>query len=181
MLYLGSDDDQSSFQTAAAVTTPSPTPTPAPTATPLPAVVVAPTPTNTPVPTETPPPTPTSTPVPKATTTPTLQPPTEREVVVNAFAVCDGQYSGRDKEFRLHAADSAISDGRQTVADIRALVEEHCGRVFPRLATATRSEGPEEDPRGACCDGAYTDSKAYRNSGAYSHFDDSSYTRTPAY
>ena len=146
MLYLGSDDDQSGFQAVAAVPTPSPTPSAVPTSTPLPAVGVAPTPTSTPVPTETPAPTPTSTPIPKATATPTAQRPTEREVVVNAFAVCDGQYSGRDKEFRLHAADSAISDGRQTVADIRSLVEEHCGGVFPTLAVALIPENRMETP-----------------------------------
>ena len=144
MVYLGSSDDQGVSQAVAAVPIPSPIPTVVPTATPFPAVGTGPIPTNTPVPTETPAPTPTSTPIPKATATPTAQPPTEREVVVNAFAECDGQYSGRDKDFRLYAADNAISEGRQTVADIRALVKEHCGGAFPAMVEATGSESPAE-------------------------------------
>ena len=62
--------------------------------------------------------------------------PTEREIVVNAFGECAGQYSGADKRFRTRAVDSAITDGRQTVADVRRLVEEHCGGVFPQLLVA---------------------------------------------
>ena len=66
----------------------------------------------------------------------TMAAPTEREIVVNAFGECADQYSGTDKRFRMQAVDSAITDGRQTVADVRRLVEEHCGGVFPQLAVA---------------------------------------------
>ena len=66
---------------------------------------------------------------------PTTEPPVEaltaRKIVVDAFASCGDQYSGDDRDFRARAAESAIADGRQTVADVRALVEEHCGGVFP--------------------------------------------------
>ena len=65
---------------------------------------------------------------------PTTMPPTEQEVVVNAFAECNDQYSGSDKEFRALAADDAVADGRQSVDQIRALVELHCDGVFPELA-----------------------------------------------
>ena len=75
-----------------------------------------------------------------ATVTPTpgstMAAPTEREIVVNAFGECAGQYSGGDKRFRMRVADSAITDGRQTVADVRRLVEEHCSGVFPQLTVA---------------------------------------------
>ena len=80
---------------------------------------------------------PTDTPLALSTAAPTAEPtvaaPTEREAVVDAFASCRGQYTGNDLDFRARAADSAIADGRQTVADIRALVEEHCGGVLPGL------------------------------------------------
>ena len=82
----------------------------------------------------TPTPTPTTTPVPTPTAEITTPTPTEREIVVNAFAECDGQYSGRDRQFRAQAANHAIDEGRQTVADIRGLVNKHCGGVFPELA-----------------------------------------------
>ena len=62
--------------------------------------------------------------------------PTEREIVVNAFGECAGEYSGADKRFRTRAADDAIADERQTVSDVRRLVEEHCGGVFPQLSLA---------------------------------------------
>ena len=62
--------------------------------------------------------------------------PTEREIVVNAFGECAGEYSGAHKRFRMQAADDAIADGRQTAADVRRLVEEHCGGVFPQLLVA---------------------------------------------
>ena len=74
----------------------------------------------------------TATPMPAST----MAAPTEREIVVNAFGECAGQYSGADKRFRMQAVDSAITDGRQTVADVRMLVEEHCGGVFPQLSVA---------------------------------------------
>lgn len=38
--------------------------------------------------------------------------PTEREIVVNAFGECAGEYSGAHKRFRMQAADDAIADGR---------------------------------------------------------------------
>lgn len=76
------------------------------------------------------------------TAVPTAAGPSEREVVVDAFASCAGQYSGADRDFRAQAADSAIADGRQSVADIRALVEEHCGGVFPD-ATPASAASPE--------------------------------------
>ena len=73
--------------------------------------------------------------------------PTEREIVVNAFGECAGQYSGADKRFRTRAVDSAITDERQTVSDVRRLVEEHCGGVFPQLLAAApppTTAAPEE-------------------------------------
>ena len=73
--------------------------------------------------------------------------PTEREIVVNAFGECAGEYSGADKRFRTRAVDSAITDRRQTVADVRRLVEEHCGGVFPQLLVAApppTTAAPEE-------------------------------------
>ena len=74
---------------------------------------------------------------PAATVTPTpASAPTEREIVVNAFGECAGQYSGANKRFRMRAADGAIANGRQTVADVRGLVEEHCDGVFPQLSAA---------------------------------------------
>ena len=74
-----------------------------------------------------------------STTAPAASEPvvSEQEMVVNAFAECGGQYSGRDKAFRSRAAASAIADGRQTVANISALVEEHCGGVSGDAATTS--------------------------------------------
>ena len=112
-----------------------PTETPSPNAT----ATVAPTPT---LPsTNTPSPTPTSTLIPTPTAEVIMVAPTEREIVVNAFAECDGQYSGADQQFRAQAANHAIEEGRQTVANIRELVNKHCGGVFPLLA-ATNMERP---------------------------------------
>ena len=68
-----------------------------------------------------------------ATTTRTVGGPTEREIIVRAFASCGGSYSGNEYDFRALAAESAIDEGRQSVADLRALVEEHCGGVFPDM------------------------------------------------
>ena len=65
--------------------------------------------------------------------------PTEREIVVNAFGECAGEYSGAHKRFRMEAADGAIADGRQTAADVRRLVEENCGGVFPQLLVSAPS------------------------------------------
>ena len=130
------------LQPAAVAVTPEPalvaaplpaTPTMTPGPTPSLTATLAPTPTATatPVPTATPLPTPTATPLPTPTATPVL--PSEEDLIVNAFAECNGQYSGRDKNFRAHAASQAIADGRQTVADIRALVERYCDGAIPAL------------------------------------------------
>ena len=83
--------------------------------------------------------TPKATPTAVSTTTPAASAPvaSEQEMVIKAFAECGGQYSRRDKAFRSHAAASAIADGRQTVANIRALVEEHCGGVSGDGATTS--------------------------------------------
>ena len=90
-------------------------------------------------------PAPTATNVP--TPTPTASKPTEREVVVTAFAECAGQYSGREKRFRAQAADAAIADGRQSVADIRAKVERHCGGVFPELLVSASQSANTPEPQ----------------------------------
>ena len=137
MLYL----DRNPVDVEVAVRSVTPTPGPLPTSTPTP----EPLPTNTPLPTappyptDTPAPPPTSTATPAPSPTPTVVPPTEREIVLNAFAECDSQYSGRDKDHRFWAANSALEEGRQTVADVRALVERHCGGVFPGLTAAAMS------------------------------------------
>ena len=135
-------------------TTPAPEPSPTLTPTPEPPPTETPLPTTTPYPTDTPapPPTPTSTVTPHPTPTPTTIPPTEREIVVNAFAECDGQYSGRDREHRFWAANSAIEEGRQTVADVRTLVERYCGGVFPELVAAAMASTlatPQPTPTGS--------------------------------
>ena len=99
-------------------------------------------------PTATPAPAPTATNVP--TPAPTASKPTERELVINAFAECAGQYSGREKRFRAQAADASIADGRQSVADMRAKVERHCGGVFPELlvsaSQSTNTLEPQSTP-----------------------------------
>ena len=68
--------------------------------------------------------------------------------MVNAFAECNGQYSGWNLTHRAWGANSAIEEGRQTVADIRALVERYCDGVFPELAAdIERLDGtPETGP-----------------------------------
>lgn len=115
--------------------TETPTPTqPPPTETPIPDATVMMPPTPTSAPTDTPIPIPTATPVPTPTAEIATSAPTEREIVVNAFAECDGQYSGADHQFRAQAANHAIDEGRQTVADIRELVDEYCGGAIPKLA-----------------------------------------------
>ena len=86
-------------------------------------------------------PTPTSTPVATPTATIAVAVPTEQEIVVSAFAECDGQYSGADREARAWAANHTIKVGYQTVASIRESVFEHCGGVFPLLAD-TNTERP---------------------------------------
>ena len=84
----------------------------------------------------TPTPIPTSTPVATPTTAIVVVVPTEREIVISAFAECDGQYSGADQQFRAQAANQAIENGRQTVADIRRLIDEYCNGAIPALADA---------------------------------------------
>ena len=74
---------------------------------------------------------PTATPLPTPTATPVL--PSEADLIVNAFAECNGQYSGWKKNFRAQAASQAIADGQQTVADIHALIERHCDGAIPAL------------------------------------------------
>ena len=123
------------------------TPTPIPKLPPAATDTAPSRPTASPAPTHTPLPTPSPTMVPTAAPTATPVVPTEREIVVNAFAGCNGQYSGRDKRFREAAADSAIRDGRSTVADIRALVEQYCAGVFPNLpASASKTADAQPTP-----------------------------------
>ena len=139
-----------------------------PTATATPTRTLPPKPTNTALPTATVTPSPTDTPSPTASpaVSPTVAPtaplvlPTERQIVVNAFSECNGQYAGRDRRFRESAADSAIEDGRSTVEDIRQLVEQYCDGVFPDVPatagqagsaqpTATARPTPTATPTGA--------------------------------
>lgn len=110
-----------------------------PTETPNPATSTPAIPTPTISPTSTP--TPTSTPVATPTATVAVAVPTEQEIVVSAFAECDGQYSGADREARARAANHTIRVGYQTVASIRESVFEHCGGVFPLIA-GTNTERP---------------------------------------
>ena len=68
-------------------------------------------------------------------------------MVVNAFAVCNGQYDGWHRNHRAWGARSAIEEGRQTVSDIRRLVEQYCDGVFPALAAAvTQTPLPPTPP-----------------------------------
>ena len=97
-------------------------------------------PTPTPPPIATPEPTPTIAPTPTATATVIM--PTEREIVINAFAGCNGQYLGDEKRRRLAAVNSAIDRNLHSVASIRALVEEKCGGAFPNLAIADSQAAP---------------------------------------
>lgn len=125
--------------------TPAPTPTPAelrPTATPpiTPPNSEAQTPiVPTPTVSHTPTPIPTPTPIATPTIAIVVVAPTEQEIVVNAFAECDGQYSGADHRFRAGAANLAIEEGRQTVADIRRLVDEYCNGAIPVFSDAMQS------------------------------------------
>ena len=136
MLYLG----RSPLQVDLQVSTSSPMADAEPTATSTlprssvpaqPAATISPTASESDVPTPTPP---AATVAPTSTTTTAV--PTEREIVLQAFGSCDGQYSGADQRFRTQTADSAITDGRQTVADIRKLVEQYCGGAFPQPVAA---------------------------------------------
>ena len=47
-----------------------------------------------------------------------------------------GNTPGQINNLGAQAANHAIEERRQTVADIRSLVDEHCGGVFPLLAAA---------------------------------------------
>ena len=156
-LYLGRNPVQVNVSVVEVMATPtppsSPTHTPPPIDTPRPATT----------PRYTPPPSPT----PQATLrlastkpapTPTPAGPTEREIVVEAFAECDGKYSGDEKRRRFAAANSAIDRDLHSVASIRALVEENCSEVFPAaeaqpdvtpapLPTATKTPVPNYTPR----------------------------------
>ena len=91
--------------------------------------------------------------------------PTEREIVVNAFGECAGEYSGAHKRFRMQAADDAIADERQTVSDVRRLVEEHCGDVFPQLLVAA----PPPTTATPAEIGSAEGSAGHRNPEAYRH------------
>lgn len=94
---------------------------------------------STPAVTHTPTPTPIDTPIPTPARVNVAAIPTEREVVVNAFAECDDQYSGADRQFRAQAVNLAIEEGRQTVPDIRRLIDEYCNGAIPALADASYS------------------------------------------
>ena len=117
----------------APVATPVPTPVPTPTlistdtpAPPTPTVVLA----NVPILLRNDTPTPAS---------PTLSDEREQQIILNAFAECNSQYSGEAKRHRYAAAASSIKRELHTIATIRAQVEERCGGVFPEL-TVTSSQ-----------------------------------------
>ncbi len=141
LLYLGQNPVQVNVQlrqeTPSLASTLSPSPAAAlpPTATALPTAVpptVSPTDTLRPTPTVASAPTP----------IPTPAGPTEQEMVVGAFAECNGKYSGEEKRRRFAATNSAIDRHLHSVASIRALVEENCGGVFPDpLIVAAQSSG----------------------------------------
>ena len=119
---------------------PPPTPTPTdlpPIETPSPDAPTPAAPAATPTVDHTPTPVPTPAPIASPTATSMVPMPTEREIAVNAFTQCDEQYSGADQQFRSQAANHAIDEGRQTVADIRRLVDEYCNGAFPDLVAAT--------------------------------------------
>ena len=136
MLYLGRNPLQLDVQLLSATPTPAtasaPPPTPTPTPAPLPTDIPPPTPTPSPALQLPPTPTVITNPLPTVTPDQSL----EQRVVVNAFAECNGQYDGWHKNHRASGARSAIEEGRQTVADIRALVVRYCDGVFPELTAA---------------------------------------------
>ena len=137
MLYLGQNPVQVSVQLLKETPSLTPALPPSPTAKPPPTETALPTaapPTISP--SATPRPTPTVTPAPTTTTTPVG--PTEREIVVEAFATCNGKYSGEEKRRRFAAANSAIDRDLRSVASVRVLVEENCGGVFPHLEMAAQ-------------------------------------------
>ena len=147
-LFQPAADAASGSATVSVAAVPVPTPTLTPTTPPT----IAPVPTATALPTATPTPEPTVQSLPVST--PVVVVPSEQEVVVNAFAECNGQYSEWDRDHRAWAARSAVAEGRQTVADIRALVERYCDGVFPDLALPTKvdpvpADTPNPAPEGA--------------------------------
>ena len=133
LLYLGRNPVQVNVSVVEVMATPtpppSPTPAPSPTDTPRPATTPSPTPSPSPTPRATLRPTPT-----KPAPTPTPAGPTEREIVVEAFAECNGKYFGEEKRRRFTATNSAIDRDLHSVASIRALVEENCSEVLPAAA-----------------------------------------------
>ena len=135
LLHLGQNPVQVNVQLLQEAPSPAPALPPSPTAAPLPTSTASPT--TAPL---TVPPTATSLPTPTVTSAHTLTPAglTEREIVVNAFAACNGKYSGEEKRRRFAATNSAIDRDLHSVASIRALVEETCGGVFPQLSIAAQ-------------------------------------------
>ena len=137
LLYLGQNPVQVSVQLREETPSLAPALPPSPTVAPPPTATASPTAAPPTVsPTVTPRPTPTVTSAP--TPTPTPAGPTEREIVVEAFAACNGKYSGEEKHRRFAATNSAIDRDLHSVDSIRALVEEDCGGVFPHLAMAAQ-------------------------------------------
>lgn len=139
LMYFGSDAGQIADQAIAETPASSPTAVVLPTASALSVAVPGPTSADTP-----PPPKPSATfaPTPSVASTPTPAGPTEREMVVKAFAECNSMYSGEEKRRRFAAVNSAIDAGLHSVASIRALAEENCGGIFPDpLIVAVQSSG----------------------------------------
>ena len=129
LLYLGQNPVEVNIQLLEAAPTPIPTlqPLSAPTLTTLPAATFPPTSTVLATAMLRPIATVTSAPTP----TPTAAGSTEREMVVAAFAACNGKYSGEEISRRIAATNSAIDRELHSVASIRALVEQNCGGAFP--------------------------------------------------
>ena len=75
------------------------------------------------------------------TPTPAMGGPTERAIVVSAFAACNGRYSGEERRRRFAATNSAIDRNLHSVASVRALVDQNCNRVSQQLAMATTPTG----------------------------------------
>ena len=141
LLYLGQNPVQLNVQLRQESLPLAPALSPSPAAALPPTATVSPTSSPPTVsPTATPRPTPTAASAPTPTRAPTPAGPTEREVVVNAFAECNGKYSGDEERQRFAATNSAIDRELHSVTSIRALVEENCSGVFPdSLIVAERS------------------------------------------
>ncbi len=141
LLYLGRSPLEVTVQLRQETPSHAPALPPSPTAAPSPTATASPTtapPTVSSTVTSLPTPTTASSP----TATPTPAGPTEREIVVNAFAACNGQFSGEQKRRRIAVTNSAIDRDLHSVASIRALVEANCGAVFPYpLIVAGRPSG----------------------------------------